>query len=140
MRFMLIVKASKDSEAGIRPSQELINAMMKYNEELVRAGALLDAGGLQPSSTGVRITWPGGKPKATDGPFTETKELIAGFWMIEVKSKEEAIQWALRCPNPIADGHIELRQLFEAPELTDDVESVRKEAEIRERVEAYRRS
>jgi hypothetical protein len=142
MRFMMIVKASKESEAGVMPSQELINAMMKYNEELVKAGVLLDAGGLHPSSTAVRVTWPGGKPKATDGPFTETKELIAGFWIIQVKSKDEAIEWAMRIPNPDGDeeAHIELRQFFETPELTDDAETVRKEAELVEQVEKYKRS
>jgi hypothetical protein len=140
MRFMMMIKATKDSEAGVMPSLELINAMMSYNEALVKAGVLLDAGGLHESATGVRITWPGGKPKATDGPFTETKELIAGFWLIQVKSKEEAIEWAMRCPNPGSEGEIELRQMFEAPELTEDSEALQKEADLRAQVEKQRQS
>lgn len=118
MRFMMLLKANKDTEAGVMPKEEALAAMATYNEELVKAGVLLDAAGLQPSSKGARITFRGGKPKVTDGPFTETKELIAGYWMIQVKSKEEAIQWASRCPFehiPQSDGtgEIELRQLFE---------------------------
>lgn len=142
MRYMMIVKATKNTEAGAMPSQELIDAMMKYNEELVKAGVLLDAGGLQPSSAGVRISWSGGKPKATDGPFAETKELIAGFWIIQVRSKEEALEWAMRCPSPSGDdeGQIELRPFFEAPDLTQDAESLAKEAELRERVEQYKKA
>jgi hypothetical protein len=142
MRFMMIVSATRDSEAGVKPSRALVEAMMKYNEELVKAGVLLDAAGLHPSSNGVRVTWPGGKPKVTDGPFTETKELIAGYWIIQVKSKEEAIEWAMRVPNPEGkdEGHIEVRQLFEAPQLTDDEELVRKEAELRERAAKLRKS
>lgn len=137
MKFMMIVKASKESEAGAMPSLELINEMMAYNEAMVKAGILLDGGGLQPSSTGVRISWPGGKPKATNGPFAETKELIAGYWIIQVKSREEAIEWAMRCPNPMGneEGQIELRQLFETPELTDDEETIRKEDELRAALE-----
>ena len=116
MRFMMIVKASKDSEAGIMPDEELIAAMTKYNEELTKAGVLLDLSGLQPSAKGARIKFSGGKRKVVDGPFAETKELIAGYWLIQVKSKEEAIEWAMRVPAPHgeeADGEIELRQLFE---------------------------
>jgi len=122
MRFMMIVKANKDSEAGIMPSEELIAAMTKYNEELVKAGALLDLSGLQPSSKGARVKFSGGKRTVVDGPFTETKELIAGFWLIQVKSKEEAIEWAKRVPcdpsNPNAEGEIEIRQLFELEDFT----------------------
>lgn len=142
MRFMMIVKATKDTEAGVMPSQALIDAMMKYNEELVKAGVMLDGGGLQPSAKGVRITWSGGKPRVTDGPFAETKELIAGFWIIQVKSKEEAIAWAMRCPNPYEgeEGHVELRPFFEAGDLNEDEETVRKEAELRAQVEQYRKS
>jgi len=117
MRFMMIVKANKDSETGIMPSEELIAAMTKYNEELVKAGALLDLSGLQPSSKGARVKFSGGKRTVIDGPFTEAKELIAGFWLIQVKSKEEAIEWAKRVPcdprNPNAEGEIEIRQIFE---------------------------
>src|SRR5438105_6209274 len=98
MRFMVLVKASKDSEAGVMPDTKLLVAMGKYNEELVKAGVLLAGEGLHPSSKGVRITFSGGKRTITDGPFAETKELIAGFWMIQVKSKEEAIEWASRVP------------------------------------------
>lgn len=144
MRFMMIVKATKDSEAGVMPSPELIDAMMKYNEELVKAGVLVAADGLHPSSSGIRISYPepGGKPKIIDGPFTEAKELIAGFTMIEVKSREEAIEWALRMPDPhgFGEGQVELRQVFEAPELTDDPEQIAKEAALREQVERQRRS
>lgn len=142
MRFMMLVKASRDSEAGVMPEEKLINAMMKYNEELVKAGVLLAGEGLHPSSNAVRITYPDGKPKVTDGPFTETKELIAGFWLIDVKSREEALEWALRAPDPhgYGEGQIELRQVFEAPELTQEPEILRKEAELREQVEKRRKS
>jgi hypothetical protein len=116
MRFMMIVKASKDSEAGVMPSEDMLAAMGKYNEELVKAGVMLDGTGLQPSSKGARIVFSGGNRTVVDGPFTEAKELIAGYWLIQVKSKEEAIEWAMRAPNPHGEGadtHIELRQLFE---------------------------
>lgn len=116
MRFMMIVKASKDSEAGKMPSEELLNAMGKYNEELMRAGALVDLAGLHPSSKGARVKFAAGKRTVIDGPFAETKELIAGYWIIKVKSKEEAIEWANRVPSPHgewAEGEIELRQIFE---------------------------
>jgi len=116
MRFMMIVKASKDSEAGKMPSEELLSAMGKYNEELLKAGVLLDLAGLHPSSKGARIQFSDGKRTVIDGPFPETKELIAGYWLIQVKSKQEAIDWALRVPCPSEtprDGHIELRQVFE---------------------------
>src|ERR1700726_4250296 len=104
MRFMMIVKASKDSEAGIMPSEELLSAMGKYNEELMKAGVLLDLAGLQPTSKGARIKFSGGKRTVIDGPFTETKELIAGYWLIQVKSREEAMEWAKRAPAPHANG------------------------------------
>jgi len=114
MRFMMIVKASKDSEAGKMPSEELISAMTKYNEELMKAGVLVDLSGLQPSSKGARIKFSGGKRTLVDGPFAETKELIAGYWIIQVKSREEAIEWAMRAPNPHEqEGEIEIRQFFE---------------------------
>src|ERR1700687_5791818 len=100
MRFMMIVKANKDSEAGKMPSEELLAAMGKYNEELVKAGVLVDLSGLQPSSKGARIRFSGGKRTVIDGPFAETKELIAGYWIIKVKSRGEAIEWAKRAPNP----------------------------------------
>ena len=133
MRFMIIVKATKDSEAGALPSEELLTAMGKYNEELAKAGILLAGEGLQPSSKGARVRFSGPKRTVVDGPFTETKELIAGFWMWKVKSKEEAIEWVKRCPNPMpGDSEIEIRQVFEAedfgeqftPELKEQAERV----------------
>jgi hypothetical protein len=116
MRFMMIVKANKDSEAGVMPEEKMIASMMRYNEEMVKAGILLDASGLQPSSKGARIKFSGGERIVIDGPFAETKELIAGYWLIQVKSREEAIEWAKRSPPPHGEEvetEIELRQLFE---------------------------
>lgn len=116
MRFMMIVKATKHSEAGEMPSDELIAEMAKYNEELLKAGALLDLAGLHPSSKGARIRFSGGQRTVIDGPFAETKELIAGYWLIQVKSRQEAIDWARRVPCPrggLESGEIELRQVFE---------------------------
>ena len=114
MRFMIIVKATKDSEAGKMPPEDLLAAMAKYNEELVKAGVMLDGAGLQPSSKGVRVRYSGAKRTVVDGPFAETKELIAGYWIIQAKLKEEAIEWVKRVPNPHEeDGEIEIRQLFE---------------------------
>jgi hypothetical protein len=122
MRFMMIVKASKESEAGVMPSEKLLSAMGKYNEELMKAGVLLDLSGLQPSSKGVRVKFSGGKRTVIDGPFTETKELIAGYWIIQVKSREEAIEWAKRVPfDPEVqpgDAEIEIRQFFELEDFT----------------------
>ncbi|QHT62480.1 YciI family protein [Paenibacillus lycopersici] len=138
MRFMMIAKATTDSENGVLPSSELFDAMARYNEELARAGVLVAAEGLHPSAGAIRISYPepGGKPKVTDGPFTEAKELIAGFTLIEVKSREEAIEWAMRMPDPhgFGQGQIELHQVFEALELTSDPEALAKENEMRERV------
>ena len=114
MRFMIIVKASKDSEAGDMPSEELLAIMADYHEDLAKAGVLLDANGLHPTSKGWRIKYEGGKRRVIDGPFAETKELVAGYTIIQVKSREEALEWARRFPNPHeADGEIEIRQLFE---------------------------
>lgn len=116
MRFMIIVKATKDSEAGVMPEEKLIAEMAQYHEELTRAGALLDASGLQPSSKGWRIRYSGDKRTFVDGPFAETKEVIAGYTLIQVKSRAEAIEWTKRFPNPAVDGRegeIEVRQLFE---------------------------
>jgi len=133
MRFMIIVKATKDSEAGAKPPEELFAEMADYHEQLVKAGVLLDASGLQPSSKGARVRFSGPKRAVVDGPFAETKELVAGFWIWKVKSKEEAIQWVKRCPNPMpGDSEIEIRQLFEAedfgeqftPELKEQAERV----------------
>jgi len=133
MRFMVIVKATKDSEAGALPSEELLTAMGKYNEELAKAGILLAGEGLQPSSKGARVRFSGAKRTVIDGPFAETKELVAGFWLWKVKSKDEAIEWVKRCPNPMpGDSEIEIRQVFEAedfgeqftPELKEQAERV----------------
>jgi hypothetical protein len=141
MRFMMIMKANKESEAGVMPSNEIISAMMAYNEELVKAGVLLDGDGLQPSSAGVRLAWSGGKPVLIDGPFAETKELIAGYWIIQVKSKEEAIEWLKRIPHPAdTDGPmVELRPYFEMPITTDET-LIAREAELRSRVEKQKQS
>ena len=116
MRFMMIVKANKDSEAGKMPSEELLAAMAKYNEELMKAGVLIDLAGLHPSSKGARIHYSSGKKTVIEGPFAETKELIAGYWLIQVKSKEEALKWAERVPAPqgeCSEGVLEIRQVFE---------------------------
>ena len=116
MRFMIIVKATKDSEAGVMPEEKLLADMASYHEELQKAGVLLDGSGLQPSKKGWRIKYSGGKRSVIDGPFTETKELIAGYTLIQVKSREEAMEWTRRFPNPAIggkDGEIEVRQLFE---------------------------
>jgi hypothetical protein len=115
MRFMIIVKASKDSEAGILPGQELFEAMSKYNEELASAGILLAGEGLHPSSRGARVRFSGDQRIVVDGPFAETKDLIAGYWLWQVKSMEEAIEWVKRCPNPMpgTEAEIEIRQVFE---------------------------
>ncbi|MPZ36969.1 MAG: YciI family protein [Rhizobiales bacterium] len=119
MRFMILVKASKESEAGVMPSQDLLTAMADYHEQLAKAGVLLDGNGLHPSSKGWRFTWSGGKKTYTDGPFTEGKELVAGYTMIQVKSKEEALEWTKRFPNPgVMDGGIEVRPMFELEDFT----------------------
>src|SRR5437870_12842071 len=115
MRFMVIVKASKESEAGILPSKQLLDEMGKFNEELVKAGVMLAGEGLQASSKGARVTFDGNKRIVTDGPFAETKELIAGFWLWKVKSKDEAIEWLKRAP--FREGEVELRQIAEAEDL-----------------------
>lgn len=118
MRFMVMVKATQDSEAGKMPSRELLEAMGKYNEELAKAGILLAGEGLHPSSKGSRVRFSGSKRTVVDGPFTETKELVAGFWLWQVKSKAEAIEWVKRCPNPMpTDSEIEIRQAFEAEDF-----------------------
>lgn len=118
MRFLVMVKASADSEAGKMPSTELLTAMGKYNEELVKAGVMLAGEGLQPSSKGARVKFSGTKRSVIDGPFAETKELIAGFWLWQCRSREEAIEWAKRCPNPTGEeGELEIRQVFEADDF-----------------------
>ena len=138
MRFMVMVKATKDSEAGVLPDEKLLTAMGKYNEELVKAGVMLAGEGLQPSSKGARVRFSGEKRTVIDGPFSETKELIAGFWLIQVKSREEAIEWVKRSPNPFpgAESEIEIRQVFElddfgaefTPELREQEERLRAKA------------
>jgi hypothetical protein len=118
MRFMIIVKATKDSEAGVMPDQELLAAMGTFNEELVKAGIMLAGEGLQPSSKGARVRFSGSRRTVVDGPFAETKELIAGFWIWQVRSKEEAIEWVKRCPNPFpGESEIEIRQVFESEDF-----------------------
>jgi hypothetical protein len=136
MRFMVMVKADKNSEAGVMPSEQLLADMGKYNEELVKAGVLLAGEGLHPSSKGARVRFSGSKRTVIDGPFPETKDLVAGFWLLQVKSKEEAIEWVKRCPNPMpGESEIEIRQVFEAedfgteftPELREQEERLRAE-------------
>ena len=121
MRFMVLVKADKKSEAGILPDEKLLVEMGKYNEELVKAGVMLAGEGLHPSSKGVRVKFSGSKRTVIDGPFAETKELVAGFWLIQVKSKEEAIEWVKRAPNPMpgTEAEIEIRQVFEEEDFGD---------------------
>src|SRR5947209_6732536 len=133
MRFMVIVKANKDSEAGVMPSEQLLAEMGKFNEELAEAGVLVAAEGLQPSSKGARIKFSGGQRIVTDGPFAEAKELIAGFWLWQVNSKEEAIEWVKRCPNPMPDteAEIEIRQLFEASDFGAELTPNLREQEAR---------
>jgi hypothetical protein len=119
MRFMVMVKADKDSEAGVLPSEELLTAMGKFNDELVKAGVMLAGEGLHPSSKGVRVRFSDTKRTVVDGPFTETKELIAGYWLLQTKSLEECIEWVKRCPNPMpgVESEIEIRQVFEAADF-----------------------
>jgi len=140
MRFMIMVKATKDSEAGVMPSEKLLAEMGKFNEELVKAGIMLAGEGLHPSSKGARVRFSGTKRTVIDGPFAETKELVAGFWMWNVKSKEEAIEWVKRCPNPMpGDSEIEIRQVFAAedfgaeftPELREQEERLRSQIEAK---------
>jgi hypothetical protein len=120
MRFMLMIKANRDSEAGVMPSEQLLTEMGKFNEEMARAGIMLAGEGLHPSSKGARVKFSGSKRTVVDGPFAETKELVAGFWLIEVKSKEEAIEWVKRVPNPTGEeGEIEIRQVFETEDFGD---------------------
>ena len=118
MKFMILVKATKDSEAGVMPSEQLLTEMGKFNEELVKAGVMLAGEGLHPSSKGARVRFSGAKRSVIDGPFAETKELVAGFWIWQVRSKEEAIEWVKRCPNPMpGESEIEIRQIFAAEDF-----------------------
>jgi len=141
MRFMILIKATRNTEAGVMPSEELLTEMGKYNEELVKAGVMLAGEGLHPSSKGARVKFTGNKRIVMDGPFAETKELIAGFWLWQVQSKEEAIEWVKRCPNPTGEEcEIEIRQVFEAedfgaeftPELREQEERIRAQVENRQ--------
>ena len=139
MRFMIIIKADKNTEAGVMPDEKLFAEMGKFNEELVNAGIMLAGDGLQPSSKGARVKFSGDKRTVIDGPFPETKELIAGFWIWKVKSKEEAIEWVKRCPNPTgAESEIEIRQLFDmedfGAELTPELRA--QEERLRAKIEA----
>ncbi len=139
MRFMVMVKANEDSEAGVMPTEQLLADMGAYNEELVKAGVLLAGEGLHPSSKGTRVRFSGEKRTVIDGPFAETKELVAGFWLMQTKTKEEVIEWVKRCPNPmpVGDSEIEIRQIFEAedfgaeftPELREQEDRIRAQAE-----------
>jgi hypothetical protein len=143
MRFMILIKASKDSEAGALPDQKLLAEMGKFNEELVKAGVMLEGEGLHPSSKGARVKFSGTKRTVVDGPFPETKELIAGYWIWKVKSKEEAIEWVKRCPNPMPniESEVEIRQVFEAedfgveftPELREQEERLRQQIEYQKK-------
>jgi len=136
MRFMVIIKADAKSEAGEMPSERLLNEMGRYNEELVKAGVMLAGEGLHPSSKGARVRFSGTKRTVVDGPFPETKELVAGFWLIQVKSKEEAIEWVKRIPNPDgADTEAEIRQVFEAEDFGPEFTSEAREQERRLRAE-----
>jgi hypothetical protein len=136
MRFMIIVKASKSSEAGVFPSTELLTEMGKFNEELVKAGVMLAGEGLQPTSKGARVRFSGSERTVINGPFSESSDLIAGFWLWQVKSKEEAIEWVKRCPNPHAEEcEIEIRQVFEAEDFGAELTPELREQEQRRRAQ-----
>jgi hypothetical protein len=139
MRFMVMVRANQDSESGAPPSKELVAAMGKFNEEMVKAGVMLAAEGLHPSSKGARVRFSRGKRTVVDGPFAETKELIAGFWLLQVRSKEEAVEWIKRCPAPFGEGQdaeIEIRQVYELSDFPPEIqEAASGEAAMRAQVE-----
>jgi hypothetical protein len=140
MRFMVMVRANKTTESGVLPDKKLLAEMGKYNEELVKAGVMLAGEGLQPSSKGARVKFSGAKRTVIDGPFTEAKELIAGFWLFQVKSKEEAIEWVKRCPNPTeGESEIEIRQVFEASDFGDEFTPELREADERMREQIAQR-
>src|SRR5262249_51272258 len=141
MKFMIMVKATQDSEAGVMPSEKLLAEMGKFNEELVKAGVMLAGEGLHPSSKGARVRFSGAKRSVIDGPFAETKELVAGFWIWQVKSKEEAIEWVKRCPNPMpGESEIEIRQVFEAEDFGAEFTPELREQEERLRSQIAKRS
>ena len=140
MKFMVMVKANEESEAGVMPSTEMLEAMGRYNEELVKAGVILAGEGLHPTSRGKRVRFEGNQRSVIDGPFAETRELVAGFWIFDVKSMEEAVEWVKRCPNPMnGPSEIEIRKIFEAedfgeaftPELREQEQRLRAESEAR---------
>ena len=136
MRVMVVVKASKESESGAPPDRKILEAMGAFNEELVKAGVMLAGEGLHPSSKGKRVHFSGGTRTVTDGPFAETKELIAGFWMWKVKSMDEAVEWVKRCPNPMeGESEIEIRQVFEAEDFGDEFTPELREQEQRQRTQ-----
>jgi hypothetical protein len=143
MRFMVMIKATPETEAGIFPpdSKELFAAMGRYNEEMVKAGVMLAGEGLQPSSKGARVKFSGGKRTVTDGPFAEAKELVAGYWLIQAKSKEEAIEWVKRCPDPMGEGveaEIEIRQVYEASDFPPEIfpaDEAAREQELRDELQ-----
>ena len=140
MRVMVIVKASPDSEAGVMPTTELLTEMGKFNEELVKAGVMLAGEGLHPSSKGKRVRFDGAKRSVIDGPFAETKELIAGFWLWQVKSMDEAVEWARRCPNPMNEGgELEIRQVFEAEDFGAELTPELREQDQRLRAQSQKR-
>lgn len=140
MRVMVLVKATADSEQGIMPSTELLTAMGKFNEELVQAGIMLAGEGLKPSSAGKRVHFSGPRRTVVDGPFAETKELVAGFWLWQVKSMDEAVEWVRRCPNPmLTDSDIEIRPVFEAEDFGAELTPELREQEARLRAESARR-
>ena len=140
MRFMILVKADKNFEAGILPDEKLLAEMGKYNEDLAKAGVLLAAEGLQPTSKGARVKFAGNERTIVEGPFAETKDLIAGFWLWQVKSKDEAIEWVKRCPNPFSgESEIEIRQLFEAEDFGADFTPELREQEERVRAQISRK-
>jgi len=137
MRFMVMVKATESSETGIMPDEKMLTAMGNFNEELVKAGIMLAGEGLHPSSKGVRVRFAGDKRTVVDGPFAETKELVAGFWLWQVKSMEEALEWVKRCPNPMPeDSEIEIRQVFEADDFGAELTPEIREKEARLRAQA----
>jgi hypothetical protein len=141
MKFMILIKADKNTEAGVLPDEKLLTEMGRFNEELLKAGVLLGGEGLQPSSKGARVKFSGQKRTVTDGPFAETKELVAGFWLWQVKSKEEAIEWVKRCPNPTGgEAEIEIRQVFEAEDFGPALTPELREQEERIWAEAARRN
>jgi hypothetical protein len=142
MRCMVIVKATKESEAGVMPEEKLLTEMGKFNEELVKAGIMLAGDGLHPSAKGKRVQFSGAKRTVVDGPFAETKELVAGFWIWKVKSIEEAVEWVKRCPNPMmSDSDIEIRPLFEMEDFGDELtpEAREKEARLRQQLEGQQK-